>query len=40
MTSADVINPNAARCPKQNIIVLEIEGEMYLVPDVKEAKAG
>jgi uncharacterized DUF497 family protein len=33
----DVIkHPNAARYPKQNIIVLKIEGYVYLVPYVKE----
>ena len=33
----DVIKqPNAARYPKQNIIVLNIEGYVYLVPYVKE----
>ena len=33
----DVIqHPNAARYPKQNIIVLNIEGYVYLVPYVKE----
>jgi uncharacterized DUF497 family protein len=29
-------HPNAARYPKQNIIVLNIEGYVYLVPYVKE----
>lgn len=33
----DVIkHPNAARYPNQNIIVLNIEGYVYLVPYVKE----
>ena len=33
----DVINhPKADRYPKQNIIVLNIEGYVYLVPYVKE----
>ena len=33
----DVIkHPNAARYPKQDIIVLNIEGYVYLVPYVKE----
>jgi uncharacterized DUF497 family protein len=33
----DVIkHPNANRYPKQNIIVLNIEGYVYLVPYVKE----
>jgi uncharacterized DUF497 family protein len=33
----DVIkHPNADRYPKQNIIVLNIEGYVYLVPYVKE----
>jgi uncharacterized DUF497 family protein len=33
----DVIkHPNAARYPKQNIIVLNMEGYIYLVPYVKE----
>jgi hypothetical protein len=33
----DVIkHPNAARYPKQNIVVLNIEGYVYLVPYVKE----
>jgi len=33
----DVIkHPNAARYPKQNIIVIDIEGYVYLVPYVKE----
>ena len=33
----DVIKyPNAARYPKQNIIVLNMEGYVYLVPYVKE----
>ena len=33
----DVIkHPNAARYPKQNIIVLNMEGYVYLVPYVKE----
>jgi uncharacterized DUF497 family protein len=33
----DVIrHPNADRYPKQNIIVLNIEGNVYLVPYVKE----
>jgi uncharacterized DUF497 family protein len=33
----DVIkHPNAARYPKQNIIVLKIEDYVYLVPYVKE----
>ena len=33
----DVIKqPNAARYPNQNIIVLNIEGYVYLVPYVKE----
>jgi uncharacterized DUF497 family protein len=32
----DVIKHNAARYPKQNIIVLNIEGYVYLVPYVKE----
>jgi uncharacterized DUF497 family protein len=33
----DVIrHPDAARYPKQNIIVLNIEGYVYLVPYVKE----
>ena len=33
----DVIkHPNAARYPKQNIIVLNIEDYVYLVPYVKE----
>ena len=33
----DVIqHPNTSRCPKQNIIVLNIEGYVYLVPYVKE----
>ena len=29
-------HPNAARYPKQHIIVLNIEGYVYLVPYVKE----
>jgi len=33
----DVVkHPNAARYPKQNIIVLNMEGYVYLVPYVKE----
>jgi uncharacterized DUF497 family protein len=33
----DIIeHPNAARYPRQNIIVLNIEGYVYLVPYVKE----
>lgn len=33
----DIIkHPNAARYPKQNIIVLNIDGYVYLVPYVKE----
>jgi uncharacterized DUF497 family protein len=33
----DVIqHPNTSRYPKQNIIVLNIEGYVYLVPYVKE----
>jgi len=33
----DIIkHPNAARYPKQNIIVLNMEGYVYLVPYVKE----
>ncbi len=33
----DIIkHPNAARYPKQNIIVINIEGYVYLVPYVKE----
>ena len=33
----DVIkHPNAARYPKQQIIVLNIEGYVYLVPYIKE----
>ena len=33
----DVIkHPNADRYPKQNIVVLNIEGYVYLVPYVKE----
>lgn len=33
----DVIkHPNAGRYPKQNIVVLNIEGYVYLVPYVKE----
>ena len=33
----DIIkHPNAARYPKQNIIVLDMEGYVYLVPYVKE----
>jgi hypothetical protein len=32
----DIINhPNAARYPKQNIIVINIEGYVYLVPYFK-----
>lgn len=38
--NGDVLNiikhPNADRYPKQNIIVLNIEGYVYLVPYVKE----
>lgn len=38
--NGDVLNvlkhPNAARYPNQNIIVLNIEGYVYLVPYVKE----
>jgi hypothetical protein len=38
MTNSDVIkHHNAARRPKQNVIVLEIEGEMYWGPDVKSS---
>lgn len=33
----DVIkHPNAGRYPKQNIVVINIEGYVYLVPYVKE----
>ena len=33
----DIIkHPNAARYPKQNIIMLNMEGYVYLVPYVKE----
>jgi uncharacterized DUF497 family protein len=33
----DIIkHPNAARYPKQNVIVLNMEGYVYLVPYVKE----
>ena len=33
----DIIkHPNAARYPNQNIVVLNIEGYVYLVPYVKE----
>ncbi len=33
----DIIkHPNATRYPKQNIIVINIEGYVYLVPYVKE----
>jgi len=36
----DIIkHPNAARYPKQNIIVLNMEGYVYLVPYVKEKGA-
>jgi len=39
MANSDVIkHHNAARHPKQNIIVLEIEGETHLVPDVKRQR--